>query len=681
MVGIPPAHASDSEDVVWALQTADALWKRGERNDAVVWLRRAAQAAGEANDDDRSLFLARHAAELTDWVSGGGDMAGSGDSVDVLMDASEEGLPSFPLEGDDDDRALVDDSEIEDVAEDVQLVSLPPMSVSPEELEDEDDRVHAMVTHAPPQPGRSPGAPPPLPARATASQVDPSELAARPESMQSTRKLPAQSYKDPELATGENVPRALRVQKSEGRADPSATTRESPASSLGGRGQTVPKPVARRSEPPKRAGAKSTYPKPVAPREGAKAKRSSTVPGRGRRSIAPSKNERPQFSTDETPSLPPDGDLSPLVAAVEPESIDAPTGAPPALVEPEDAATLPPLRSPPAESSDPVLTVTTAQHAIADIPDSGPELTDDTGLETPDELSEPGEPSVESAEEPAEEAPPPDPAPSGRALLLDEPESEAVPEVLDEAALEAPLDLAMFEAFADLPDEARDEFALAAQDEVYAQGEEVSGFALALVVQGGADVAATIVDAPAARLETGSILRARGTIEAHVPMRLVASTSRARIATWPKEAVEAAFAACSWVEDDLRAASDRVQTLVGATMGPFGERLDAMLRAIVTDKLVVKSLSPGEILVAQGKPVPGFVVVGVGILELVTDDGKKAEVGAGEFLFGDAILSAAPAPATARAGGQGALILFGNRMVAQELLVTCPPLLEIFAGM
>src|SRR5580658_9818226 len=59
MIGIPLTLETDAEDVAWALQTADALWKRSERVDAIVWLRRAAQAAGDAEDDDRALALAR----------------------------------------------------------------------------------------------------------------------------------------------------------------------------------------------------------------------------------------------------------------------------------------------------------------------------------------------------------------------------------------------------------------------------------------------------------------------------------------------------------------------------------------------------------------------------------------------------------------------------------------------
>src|SRR5262245_43788250 len=69
MLEITSTKSTDTEDVIWGLQTADTLWRRGERIDALVWLRRAAQAAGDANDDDRALELARYAAELTDLMA------------------------------------------------------------------------------------------------------------------------------------------------------------------------------------------------------------------------------------------------------------------------------------------------------------------------------------------------------------------------------------------------------------------------------------------------------------------------------------------------------------------------------------------------------------------------------------------------------------------------------------
>ena len=69
IIAIPSGKETDVEDVAWGLQTADALWKSGERLDAIVWLRRAAQAAGDAADDGRALEFARSAADLSDWVA------------------------------------------------------------------------------------------------------------------------------------------------------------------------------------------------------------------------------------------------------------------------------------------------------------------------------------------------------------------------------------------------------------------------------------------------------------------------------------------------------------------------------------------------------------------------------------------------------------------------------------
>jgi hypothetical protein len=52
---------------------------------------------------------------------------------------------------------------------------------------------------------------------------------------------------------------------------------------------------------------------------------------------------------------------------------------------------------------------------------------------------------------------------------------------------------------------------------------------------------------------------------------------------------------------------------------------------------------------------------------------------AGDFLFPNEVLRAASAPTSVRAGDGGALALVADKGVAQELLVTCPPLLEAFA--
>jgi hypothetical protein len=66
---IPPAKKDDSEDVAWALSTAEAMCARGDRSDALKWLRRAAEAASEAQADDRALELAKAAADLASTLA------------------------------------------------------------------------------------------------------------------------------------------------------------------------------------------------------------------------------------------------------------------------------------------------------------------------------------------------------------------------------------------------------------------------------------------------------------------------------------------------------------------------------------------------------------------------------------------------------------------------------------
>jgi len=65
---IPPAKKDDSEDVAWALSTAEAMYARGDRGEALKWLRRAAEAASEAQADDRALELAKAAADLASAI-------------------------------------------------------------------------------------------------------------------------------------------------------------------------------------------------------------------------------------------------------------------------------------------------------------------------------------------------------------------------------------------------------------------------------------------------------------------------------------------------------------------------------------------------------------------------------------------------------------------------------------
>ena len=559
MLGIPPALDSDVEDVVWALQTASSLWKRNERVDAIVWLRRAAQAAGEAQHDDRALVLARDAAELSDWIAKNPiaetpvgtvssipphDTAGGG--VDDLLRAS---IPDIPVE-------------------EAPQVSMSAMT-----------EPHAFMPVKAPVVMTAPPAPPPatpVPAPATPVPAAESSVAV---------------YSSVNERSSESVQTAAEAHA--GMLDPWS----------GGSNDDVP---------------------------------AAAVVSSASKVISSDDYDDEVITSARLP-VPP---------------------AEPAVVIP--APNLPPARPPPAKKPPPPVPQTPVPTASA--------AADDMDLMT-------------TAERPAGAALPP--------AALPEPPPRAVAPPPEPTLLSpgtAPrttgkIDLSSSDALADLPDDARGELERIATVHHLSRDEEIMGFALAYVVEGEIDVAAQIVDAPADRIAQGAVLKAKGTVAESVPLRLVCASDHATIATWDAEHIEPAFKACPWVEDDLRAAANRMQALVGVTLGPLAERLDASLRAQVTNKLELRELAEGEVIVERGEPVRDLCLVGQGSLELVEDGKVIGEIGVGEFLFPAEIMGGGKASATARAGKGGALLLASDRAVAQELMVTCPPLLEIFAGM
>lgn len=66
---VPEPKPEDPEDVSWALSTAEAMWARGDHLEGIKWVRRAAEAASEAEDDARALQLAKAAADLAGMLS------------------------------------------------------------------------------------------------------------------------------------------------------------------------------------------------------------------------------------------------------------------------------------------------------------------------------------------------------------------------------------------------------------------------------------------------------------------------------------------------------------------------------------------------------------------------------------------------------------------------------------
>lgn len=613
MLEIPPAKDTDAEDVVWGLQTADTLWKRGERIDALVWLRRAAQAAGDANDDDRALELARYAAELTEWMA-------NNDGPEVAEAAAS------------DEVGVTVEEEIEAEPDAEQIASI---EVAEKERSARPASPWAEV--APPAPPRPPPPPPPVAARQQKPEPPPTaeraEQERRPGSVPPAEAVHAGMF-DP--WADQAAPMAPALPKPLPAPPVPVTTRttddeEEVVTSVRAEAllaQRAQAPIAAQPPPP---------PPPRASRPGF---------------AAPSPLKPPPLPPRARPPVPkrstPDASEAPRAASERPEAATAP----PLPVEnaPEvEAATA--TAPPPAESA-PAAVEASAPEPEETVPALPERAANDENVAVPD---------IDAYVPPPEELKsvlPPKGADAPQGLVLDD-----------------------VEAFADLPDDARTAFAAAATVHALEEGEEIGAFALAYIVSGKFDVAATVVDAPAVRLSAGAVLRARGTTEENVPMRLICAEGQGSVATWSDAAVEEAFRTIPWVEDDLRAAADKVQTLVGITIGPLGERLDVSIREEIVSRLEMRPLGPNEIVVQAGEPVPGLLLVGLGEIELVKGDAVTGVVGCGDFLFPTEVLGAGSAPATARAGKGGALVMFGDRRIAQELLVTCPPLLEVFAGM
>jgi len=232
----------------------------------------------------------------------------------------------------------------------------------------------------------------------------------------------------------------------------------------------------------------------------------------------------------------------------------------------------------------------------------------------------------------------------------------------------------------DVPPEGQAILAREAHIERLGVDEEIGSFGLALVVRGAVKVMPAIADLACARAAKGDIVWSEGNLDDGVVLRLVAAEGETEVAVWDAELLKRIVRDYPWVLEDLKTLADRFQALAGVAMGPMGERLDDSLRAMVTDRCEIKRLLPGELLTNKGKAVGGMYIMAAGRLEILNGDQIESELGPGDFLFGAQVLSNGAAPNDARAGKGGALVLFAPRSIAHDLLLSVPPLLEIFAS-
>jgi hypothetical protein len=96
---LPRAEAGDAAEVALALETARALWSKGQGLESVRWIQRAAENAESAGNDLRAVMLARAAADLRAEVSVASEPPGSMNEAAALTpydDFSEQTIVDSP---------------------------------------------------------------------------------------------------------------------------------------------------------------------------------------------------------------------------------------------------------------------------------------------------------------------------------------------------------------------------------------------------------------------------------------------------------------------------------------------------------------------------------------------------------------------------------------------------------
>ncbi len=184
-VTLPEPRPDDAEDVVWGLSTASALWARGERRDAVVWLRRAAEAAESSGNAFRASELGMCAQELEDALA-----AANADAAPAAPDLPAGALPPPPP------RARIASFDIEfapNAGTPAPPIAMPPLPLASAPAPPAQATQHLpqmappplppMIQATPHPPSAVPGtarppsfAPPPMPMQTSPTLVSPGSM-------------------------------------------------------------------------------------------------------------------------------------------------------------------------------------------------------------------------------------------------------------------------------------------------------------------------------------------------------------------------------------------------------------------------------------------------------------------------------------------------------------------------
>lgn len=182
---VPDAKPDDPEDVSWALSTAEAMWARGDHSEGIKWVRRAAEAASEAENDLRAVELAKAAADLQGMIT----------RMSIADRGSERNLPAATSAAPPKAPAIgVANAPVSGVP--ATSRSVPPISRGGASSNKQSVPPKASGRSIPPIPLPSKASsPPPAGTSSSSSKAPPSKAPPRPPTVSSKPQAPAASAK------------------------------------------------------------------------------------------------------------------------------------------------------------------------------------------------------------------------------------------------------------------------------------------------------------------------------------------------------------------------------------------------------------------------------------------------------------------------------------------------------
>lgn len=620
MAEIPAPIPTDPEDVSWALETANALWKRGDQEDALNWVQRAINTAREAGQTPRARELEVVLSFLKPKTT-----------VDIEVDIETT-------------QSIDDIAEIADLEEIIESSRKPEAPKAPPKP--------PPRTPPGPPPARPATTPPPPPPPIAAAAPSPAIPPAPPAAPTPTKPIPGAAAPAPNAFLDENTvtewpPPGVSVFTGETTAPgwPPAQ----PAPELPSIEETVTE------WPPKGMAADflASFPIPGAP-EATPPPAAPPAPPRATPPAAPPREPSAPVSIEHPSSKPRTKTQAPapLDLDVDEDWFD-PSGPPT-------------YRPPPPQGGGPSLATLLQRSQSKSL------------VPPPEVLIRDSAPDLAP---PAAPSPPKDPpAPPPEVMGAPPTQKRSIPSELLEAAGPQSTVLDELPAFVDIPAEQRQIFFQEAKRKTLHAKEFVRGFALGVVLQGEAHVTGFNSDVVVAKLTAGVALRARGTVGKTLPLRMVAGSQGCEVVTWSEAPLQATLQACPWVDTELRSSANATLGLVGVASGLLGS-LEPHIFEQLCSWLQPKILSAGDVALHEGETTPPLLVVGTGNIELVKNGSVERTLAPGELVLPPECAQGVRASLQARAGAEGAVVMVVDKARRQAMQTSLPSIIALLSGL